>query len=227
MSRYRNARPAPVHSMTLANAGKTPLAWRLLACVATMSLMAACASVGPPAPATLDQPGQHLMRYHGPRLEVVVSSRFAASSLGEPWLMLNVSMTGTRRVAARVSRDGLFVIAPSGERIAAPTQREFAEAFPEVQSLIHRAALASEPLSYAGGDKERCRLAFFATPGVAIRRPGDAHTSDLLFVNNRMLCSGPLYFPIPGGVQPGTWVLGIQLDEITIRIPFALERSSR
>jgi hypothetical protein len=138
--------------------------------------------------------------------------------------MLNVSMTGSRRVATKVARDRIFVIAPSGERIAAPTQREFAEAYPEVQSLIRRAALASEPLGYAGGDKGRCRIPFFATPGVAIRRPGDAHTSDLLFVNNRALCSGPLYFPVSGGVQPGTWVLGVELEERTIRIPFDLPR---
>jgi hypothetical protein len=45
---------------------------------------------------------------------------------------------------------------------------------------------------------------------------------DEVTVNDRRGCFGRLYFSVPGGIQPGRWVLGIDQPESEIRIPFEL-----
>jgi hypothetical protein len=46
---------------------------------------------------------------------------------------------------------------------------------------------------------------------------------DQVYVNTFQVCSGPLVFRDPGGVQPGRWRLLIELEESTIDLPFELE----
>jgi len=37
------------------------------------------------------------------------------------------------------------------------------------------------------------------------------------------LCSGPLVFKVPGGIQPGRWRLIIEQEESRVDVPFELE----
>jgi hypothetical protein len=47
-------------------------------------------------------------------------------------------------------------------------------------------------------------------------------TFDRLSLNDRRACQGRFFFKIPGGVQPGKWVLGMDLEETKVRIPFTI-----
>lgn len=184
--------------------------------VATLGLLAACSSAVPTGTPGVERVGQYLLRGTGDDVAVVVGYKYAVKNLGEPWLLLDLAVSGEHRYATEIKREDVFVLTPSGQRINAPTQKEFAQAYSELQSSIRRADIASEPLDYFGGDKRRCQIEFYAVPGTAT-------TTDSLFVNDRQVCTGRLYFPIPGGVQAGGWVLGIDLKESKVRIPFVLE----
>jgi hypothetical protein len=179
-----------------------------------------CASSGPAAGPRLERVGVTMVQYLGPELDVTISYTFANNNLGESWLMLEASMTGALRRATQVRHENIYVITPDGERIALPTQEEFNAAISDIQSLIHRADVASEPLGYMRGDKQRCILPFLITP--PIRQKYRVASAEVLFVNDRQLCSGSLFFPIRGGVKPGGWIFGIDLRESQVRIPFLL-----
>ena len=197
-------------------ANKPSLVLILICCVTV-----ACTSAGPPPAPTLERAGEHIIRYTGPRLEVMVSYTFAAANLGERWLMLAVTFSGGTSGGAEVERENIFVRTPAGERIALPTQPELVAAYAEAGSVIRRAEVASEPLTYMGRDRYRLRIPFFVTPKLALRGHSVA---DAFYVTPRELRSGPLYFPVEGGVQPGGWLLEIELEEEVIRIPFVLSQ---
>jgi hypothetical protein len=184
--------------------------------VFALTSLTACTSSVPTGTPGVDRVGKYLLRHTGPEATVVISYRFATNNLGEPWLILDMAASGEKRTTTEIKREGVFVMTPKGDKIALPTQREFAQAYPELQSMIRRASVASEPLDYFGADRARCLIEFFAIPGTRT-------TNDVLYVNNRRACSGRLYFPVPGGVEAGGWIFGIDLEESRIRIPFILE----
>lgn len=188
----------------------------LAVAVAAVGTLAACSSSVPTGTPGVDRTGQYLLRNTGDEIVVVISYKYAVKNLGDPWLLLEMAVSGQSRYATEIKRENVFVVTPGGERINMPSQKEFAQAYSELQSSIRRADIAAEPLDYFGGDKRRCSVPFFVVPGTGT-------TSDSLFVNDRQACSGRIYFPIPGGVQPGGWILGIDLEESRVRIPFVLE----
>ena len=53
------------------------------------------------------------------------------------------------------------------------------------------------------------------TPGVGV-------SFDEVTVSDRRGCFGRFYVAVPGGIQQGRWVLGIDQPESEIRIPFDL-----
>jgi hypothetical protein len=56
---------------------------------------------------------------------------------------------------------------------------------------------------------------FFSPPGATFHR-------NIIGPSAFNYASGPLVFQIPGGVQPGGWVLRIEMEESTAKIPFVL-----
>ncbi len=55
-------------------------------------------------------------------------------------------------------------------------------------------------------------------------RPGSGISANrVVFVSKDELCSGLLFFPIPGGVQPGAWRLIIDFEESRASVPFTIE----
>ncbi len=54
------------------------------------------------------------------------------------------------------------------------------------------------------------------------RAPTDGLTRDVLTFSSVEVCDGILFFHVPGGVQPGRWVLEIKLEESIVEIPFVL-----
>ncbi len=189
--------------------------------VTVVALVAGCGTTssntarGYAGPPVVDQAGQYLKHYLGPQIEALVDYTFAANHLGEDWLALGVSFTGTQAESVEIHRDGVSLRTPDGTRVFLPSQQEFIEDFNQVQSLTRRAELATQPLDFTGADRRRGALSFLPLPGTAVAR-------ESVFVNYRNLYSGMLYFPIPGGVQAGTWKLIVDLEEERVEIPFTL-----
>ena len=116
---------------------------------------------------------------------------------------------------ATVKRENVFVRTPDGNRIPLATQEEFGEAYGRLRSTITKAEVQRDPMDYFPPTAQPCSLELFAAPGAAV-------TFDEVSVNYRRACQGRLYFRVPGGVQQGRWVFGIDLEETEIRIPFQL-----
>ena len=164
----------------------------------------------------IDQPGRTIMRYRGPEVEVLVDYKFAAQSLGDGWLILNVAVTGRESRSEEIARRSIKVKMPDGRKVSIPEHKEFTRAYPEYQSAARRAALASSPLDFTKAGRRSCDLAFQPLPGTGI-------ALESVHVNFRRICQGLLYSPIPGGVQPGNWTFIIELEEGEVLFPFVFE----
>ncbi len=190
--------------------------------VVLAAMVAGCGSSGSdssqaagPAKPSVTQVGRTQVRTVGADLEGIVSYKFADSSLGDEWLIIDVALTGQRSESIEVKLSDVSVRTPDGRRIPLPTQKEFIDAYPQLQSALRRAAVASEPLEATRGGKRQCDLNF-------LRLPGTGSTRDAIWVSQNQLCVGMLAFPVAGGIQPGRWKLIIELEESSLEIPFDL-----
>lgn len=195
---------------------------RLLTVAALAGSLTACGTMTPamPSPVTepvIDQPGSTIYRYRDSVIEVMVDTRFAAANLGEPWLILNLALSGMTGGASQVKRELVSVRTPDGRVIPLPSYSEFLAAYDkELTSAARRAELAGQPLDFTRANRRDCALNFMPLPGSG----QSARTA--LNVTNREVCTGTLYFPVAGGVQPGDWRLVLEFEETDAVVPFTL-----
>jgi hypothetical protein len=159
--------------------------------------------------------GNGVIRYGGSELWVVVQYQYAAMSMGDEWLMLDVAMTAAEGRSVTVRRDGIFVRTPQGVRVPIASQSEFGKAYGQLRSRLVRANIVSNPQVYFPASRRLCSFQFFAVPGSGV-------TFDEVSLNDTRACVERLFFRVPGGIQPGRWVLGVDLEESDVRVPFDL-----
>ena len=185
------------------------------------ALFASCSSSSPgkgrTAEPTVDQLGKTISRYRDQLVEVIVDYKFANMSQGDNWIILNVAVTSSQSKAIEVRRGHVLVRTPDGRKIPLPPYSDFIAAYPEVQSAARRAALASDPIDFTQAGRQTCDLRFQPLPGTVA-------ALESVYVNMRKICQGLLYFPVQGGIQPGTWEFIIEFEEFDVRVPFELER---
>jgi hypothetical protein len=186
----------------------------MLAVAVLAVLGIACSSATPTGTPGVDRMGETVLRYQGPEIEAVIGYRYASLNLGEEWLIVDLAVTAAGGDSVKIDRSRIFVRPPTGDAVYLPSQEEFAAAYGSLQSKIVRASVAADPLDYFKPRRE-CALRFLAEPGAGLVYPET-------WVDDRRVCSGRLFFEIPGGVQSGTYVLGIDLEESKVRIPFKL-----
>jgi len=196
----------------------------LIAGAVVLIHMTGCGSTTPamPNPITepvIDQPGQHIVRYRDQVVEVIVESGFADENIGSDWLVLNVAFSGMTGGATSIDRTLVSVRTPGGETVPLPSYREFNRAFDQLASTERRASLTSQPLDFTRGGRRACALAFMPKPGSGVAARSTLH------VTKNELCTGLLYFRIPGAVQPGPWELVIEFEESRAEVPFTLGSS--
>jgi hypothetical protein len=88
-----------------------------------------------------------------------------------------------------------------------------------LRAEIERANVAADPLDYFPRGRVPCSFAFFTEPGEGLAFPS-------VWLDDRRVCYGRLFFAVPGGVQEGTYTLAIDLEESQLRIPFRLGEES-
>jgi len=177
---------------------------------------AACSSAVPTETPGVEQLGQYLMRQNGSEADVVLGYKHAAQSLGDEWLLLELAITSPSGESAKFERENIWVRTPAGVQVPAASQKAFGEAYGSMRNKIAQANVARDPMDYFPPNRQACTLDLFVAPGEGV-------AFDQVTVNDRRACQGKLFFYIPGGVQPGRYVLGIDLQEDEIRIPFTLE----
>lgn len=177
--------------------------------------LAGCSSATPTDTPGVDRLGNYILRQEGPELWTVLGYRFANSTIGDEWLIVEVGLTSPSGQTATVKRENIFVQTPTGTKIPLATQKEFMEAYGSLRPTLAKADVNRDPLDYFPPSREDCLLRFFAIPGEDV-------TFDEVTLNDRRACFGRLFFQVNGGIQPGRWVLGVDLPESEIRIPFEL-----
>ncbi|HPA80847.1 MAG TPA: hypothetical protein PLS95_08555 [Thermoanaerobaculales bacterium] len=175
----------------------------------------ACASAPLPTEGELTREGRTLVRFTGTELQSLVSFRWADGHLGDEWLVLAVWLSGGSAATTTVDRDGIRLRGPDGTRYPLPSQEAFRAAYGELQLALRNVDFLHPPASGFAGLREPCGRWFLASPW-------EGFAYDTVFVTPFRYCSGPLAFLVPGGVQPGRWVLEIDLPESKVRIPFVL-----
>jgi hypothetical protein len=183
-------------------------------------LMTACASSTGPYD---DQTGtrdvtRFAVLHEGPEIAAIVARSSGGRSVGEEWLVLAVELTameGSGPVV--VKRRDITVRTPDGRRVMPVSQNEFRENYPRLQIPTER-VLANLPLldRYKLSRDAPCTQWFFAAPPAVL-------TFDEIPISSSQICSGPLVFAVPGGIQAGRWRLIIELEESRADIPFMIE----
>ena len=186
------------------------------------ALLAACSSASSTqgassADKTIDQLGKTIVRYRSSLVEVLVDYKFANASVGDDWIILNVAVTRSQAQAIEVRSDSVSVRTPDGRKIPLPAYPDFIDAYPEIQSAARRAALASDPLDFTVAGRKTCDLGFQPLPGTVT-------ALESVYVTQRKICQGLLFFPVQGGIQPGKWEFIIEFEEFDARVPFEIER---
>ncbi len=166
------------------------------------------------AESKVEQVGSAVVKYEGSNIQAAVGYRFADDTLGSKWLFLDFAATGTEGESVAIARTKISVETPDGKTAPLATQKEFLDAYNQLRAEIARANIAGEPLDYWGG-RRPCLLDFFSS--------GTHVVQESAFVNVYRVCFGRLYFHVPGGVQPGKYVLVVGLKEGEMRIPFTLQ----
>jgi len=150
--------------------------------------------------------------YRGPEIEAELDYRWADGHLGDEWLILKLSLLGA---GATVERHGIRVRTPDGHTIPLLDQEEFRRIQGKLRIALDRSYAWEPPTGRFAGSREPCGQWFLVPPGLFIASP-------TLFLASTRVCTGPLVFQVPIGVQPGPWVLMIDLEESDVRIPFVL-----
>lgn len=164
----------------------------------------------------VEQIGASLVKWSGPQAEVVLSYRFAKHNPSEPWVLLTLGMTGQTGQSLQVKRSSVQLITPGGATVPLATQQQFGEASVHLQAMLARAAIDSEPVDYWLGRRPQ-RLGFFVIPGEGV-------AFDQVWINDRTVALGPLFFHLPGGTEPGTYRLDLTAGENHIQIPFTIAK---
>jgi len=160
---------------------------------------------------------RYAVLYEGPEMDVALGFHHATRSIGEEWLVVAIEITASSRGGrAIVDRSDISVISPTGRRLALVGQEEFREYYGAIRVAVER-ALASLPIvgRYDRGQYP-CDRWF-------LKGPFGGFANDEVSVSTFQLCSGPLVFRVPGGVQPGRWRLVIEFEESRADLPFELE----
>jgi len=187
----------------------------LIVVVGVALTMTSCSTGTPTDTPGVERMGQFILKQFGPELWTVLGYRFANSQLGEEWMILEVGFSSPNGQTATVKRENVFLRSPAGDRIPLPSQREFNEAYGSLRPVIAKADVDRDPLDYFPPSRIDCRVQFYVTPGEGV-------SFDEVTVSDKRGCFGRLFVKVPGGIQSGRWVFGVDLEESEIRIPFEL-----
>jgi len=188
-----------------------------LAVVATMSLMIACSTTT----RTTTEPevrtkGSSLVQYEGPEVRAELNHRWASTHLGDELLVLKLTLVGTGGQSVMVEGDSVTLRTPEGRTLPMIDQREFERLEGRLRVPMDRLDAWGPPSARFTAFEQPCDQWFVAPQASFADRWS-------LLVGSGRWCSGPAVFHVPMGVQPGRWVLVIDLEESSARIPFVLE----
>lgn len=183
--------------------------------VGLVAAVTACSSAVPTETPGVERLGKYILRENVPNANVVLGYKYAEQSLGNEWLILEIAATSPQGESAKFERDKIWVRTPSGTQVPAASQKAFNEAYGSMRNEISKANVMRDPMDYFPPNRQPCSIDLFVAPGEGV-------SYDQFSVNGQRACQGKLLFYIPGGTKAGRYVLGMDMEEDEIRIPFIL-----
>ena len=177
--------------------------------------LCAFSSASPSTTSEFTQRAKHVVRYDGLEIKAHLEYWWADDFLTTPNLMLKLSLMVDGTTSTEVKHDAIRALSPDGSTIPLVGATEFQRQYPDLLMTLDLNNAWGPPPESFSGTRKSCGRWFLSRPGALRDQPS-------LTVIPGYWCSGPLVFNVPGGVQPGQWVLIIGLEGSDVRIPFTL-----
>lgn len=144
---------------------------------------------------------------------VILGFRLANTSVGEPWMLLDVGITLRDGVPNyQLMRPSVSLEIPGGQTIPLPSNAEFQKA--NLSALERRSHITNDSINYFPPlANQACRVGFF---GNLSQR---AWSWDVVELSPTRACLGKFFFPIPGGIKYGQYWLNVRFERSVIRVP--------
>ncbi len=164
-------------------------------------------------------PGEYVRRVANDQVVVNLGYRTANSSVGQKWLLIEISMTVLPNNNMTLKREDFWLTTPDGAKVLLATQEEFNKGMGAVRALDARANIARDSLNYLPKRASiPCRIGFFADASSPNR--GLAYSQ--FSMSQDSYCAGRLYFVIPDGIEYGRHFLNIQIPGQVMKVPFKI-----
>jgi hypothetical protein len=147
---------------------------------------------------------------------VILGFRLANTSVGEPWMLLDVGMTLRDNVPnSKLLRASVSLEIPGGQTIPLPSNAEFQKA--NLSALERRSQITKDSINYFPPlATQACRIGFFAELSQR------AMSWDEVELSPTRACLGKLFFPIPGGIKYGQYWLNVKFEKSLVRVPLRI-----
>jgi hypothetical protein len=147
---------------------------------------------------------------------VILGYRLANTSVGEPWMLLDVGMTIRDNLPNyKLLRSAVSLEIPGGQTIPLPSNEDFQKA--NLAALERRSQITNDSINYFPPlANQACRLGFFAELNQR------AVSWDEVELSPTRACLGKLFFPIPGGIKYGQYWLNVKFEKSLVRVPLRI-----
>ncbi len=198
-----------------------PLRRTIMLTILTTAL--ACTSSTPTGTPGVTQEGKNRVWYQGSDLAVEIYYASLPNSLGDQYAVPRISFYGPAGTT-EISRTNIRLTTPDGSVVVPLDQTEFRKVYGGLRMAIEREGAWYGPSARFTASRQPCDRWFIYPPTASDDGfTGQRHGFDTIFVSSFQVCGGPLVFPVLKGIQPGRWVLTVELEETTARVPFEVE----
>lgn len=189
---------------------------RCLALIASVALAGGAVAAPADAP-VLTRLGKTVVRHQDKNVKAVLSWKYANQTFEkEAWLLLELAFAAEGK-PVNLNREDVSLLTPSGERLALPSQRRFAEGVENPRWLVQKAVVARDPVAdYFTRQQVEQRLPFFAIPGEQL-------VQNEIGAGSTFLTRGDIFFESPSGTwKPGRYTLVLKNKWMDVELPFSL-----
>jgi hypothetical protein len=180
-----------------------------------IGVLSACSSAVPTTTPGVTLRSRYVVEYDGPQIKAELGSRWASTHLGDEYLAVKLSLSAARGAVQKVERNAVRLRTPDGDELPIIDKDEFWRIFNRLRIRLDVMDAWGPPVGRLEGYRVPCTEWFLVPPSSFADR-------EYLSLYQDQWCSGPLVFRPPTGVQAGQWVLIIDLEESSVRIPFIL-----
>lgn len=187
--------------------------------VALPSVPATAQEANAEGKAHLSFPGEYVRRVANDQAVVNLGYRTANASVGQEWMLIEISMTVFPGNDMTLTRDDFWLTTPDGNKVLLASQEQFNQGMGAVRALDARANVTRDSLNYLPKRANMpCRIGFFSDAST----PSRGLTYTQFSMGPDSFCAGRLYFVIPDGIEYGQHFLNIQIPGQVMRVPFKI-----